>query len=177
MVALLGQHRELLTKALSKVVPLSINARKLGMCFSVSTFTSSRARSSVRIRITFGGFGSCLFSLFVSSTEGKQAVSVKQAASSKRKGKVIAPAIRLRRRGLSVWFALVEGLPSSAHWPPVAGGDSGTRTVAVYPARDSQGVPYAVFCACSWGVEDATFSGPAGTAFLETSLAELPKTL
>jgi hypothetical protein len=38
-------------------------------------------------------------------------VSVKQAASSKRKGKVIAPAIRLRRWGLSVWFALVEGLP------------------------------------------------------------------
>jgi hypothetical protein len=52
-----------------------------------------------------------LFYLFVSSTEGKQAVNVKQAASSKRKGKVIAPAIRLSRAGLSVLFALVEGLP------------------------------------------------------------------
>src|SRR5918994_1425566 len=96
MVALLGQHRELVTKALSNVVPSSINDRRLGMCLSVSTFTSTRARSSVRIRIRFGGFGFCLLSLLVSSTEGKQAVSVKQAASSKRKDRLVASALFIR---------------------------------------------------------------------------------
>jgi hypothetical protein len=52
-----------------------------------------------------------LISLLVSSTQEKQPASAKQHASSKRKGKVLAPAIQARRAGLSVWFALVEGLP------------------------------------------------------------------
>src|ERR687889_705519 len=163
MVARLGQQRELVTNALSKVVPFSINARRLGMCFNVSTFTSSRARSSVRIRITFGSFGSSLISLLVSSTQEKQ------PASSKRKGMVLAPAIQARRAGLSVLFALVEGLPYCAHLPP-AGGDSGTSTVTVYPARDSQDVPYGAFCTCSWGVEDATFLPRARVSSVEMGL-------
>jgi hypothetical protein len=118
----------------------------------------------VRIRITFGGFGSCLFSLFVSSTKGKQAVSVKQPASSKRKSKVIAPAILSRMAGLSVWFALVEGLPKSAYWPPVLVAKVELARLQSTP-RHSQDVPYAVFCACSWGVEDATFSRSCTDSF------------
>ena len=55
-----GQHKELVANAFSKVVPSSINALRLGMCLSVAGFTSSKARSSVRISTTFGGFGSFL---------------------------------------------------------------------------------------------------------------------
>src|SRR5215203_1128424 len=109
MVARLGQHREFVTNALSKVVPFSINARRLGMCSSVSAFKSSTARSSVRIRITFGDLGSSFSSFVVASTEGKQPASVKQAASSKREGKVMARAPLPRLVGLPVWFAPFEG--------------------------------------------------------------------
>src|SRR5215203_1251341 len=74
MVALLGQHRELVTNALSKVVPFSMSSDlRLGMCRSARGFKSFTARSSVRMRITFGGFGSCLrFSACFPSAEGKQ---------------------------------------------------------------------------------------------------------
>src|SRR5215204_3286463 len=109
MVALLGQQRELVTNALSKVVPFSINARRLGMCFSVSAFTSSKARSSVRIKTMFGGFGSTFSSLVVASTEEKQPASVKQTASSKREGKLMACAPLPRSVGLPAWFAPFEG--------------------------------------------------------------------
>src|SRR5215203_5217913 len=71
MVARLGQHRELVTNAFSKVVPVSINACKLGMCFSVSAFTSSKARSSVRIKTTFGGLDFS-FSSLEAAPIGKQ---------------------------------------------------------------------------------------------------------
>src|SRR5918997_4780785 len=90
MVARDGQQSELVTNALSNVVPSSINALRLGMCLSVSAFKSSTARSSVRIRITFGGLGSSLSSFVVASTEGKQPASAKHAASSKREGKLLA---------------------------------------------------------------------------------------
>src|SRR4028119_740268 len=54
VVARLGQHRELVTKAFSKVVPPSIiSSRRLGMYFRSPT-----AASSVRIRTTFGCSGS-----------------------------------------------------------------------------------------------------------------------
>src|SRR4028118_722244 len=50
VVARLGQHRELVTKAFSKVVPPSIiSSRRFGMYFR-----SPAAASSVRIRMTFG---------------------------------------------------------------------------------------------------------------------------
>src|ERR671912_2382509 len=75
MVALEGQHRELVTNAFSKVVPLSISSDfRLGRCRSARGFKSFTARSSVRIRITFGDFGSCFwFSACFPSAEGKQA--------------------------------------------------------------------------------------------------------
>src|SRR5919107_898005 len=75
MVARLGQHRELVTNALSKVVPLSMSSdSRLGMCRSARGFKSFTARSSVRIRITLGAFGSCFwFSACFPSAEGKQA--------------------------------------------------------------------------------------------------------
>src|SRR5918998_3104486 len=88
MVALEGQHKEFVANAFSKVVPSSINALRLGMCFSVLGFTSSRARSSVRISTTLGGFGSFLSSFVVSSAGGRQPASAKQPTSSNRKGKV-----------------------------------------------------------------------------------------
>src|SRR5688572_606366 len=89
MVARLGQHKEFVANAFSKVVPSSINALRLGMCFSVPEFTSSKARSSVRISTTFGGFGFFLSSFVVSSVGGKQPASAKQPVSSNRKGKVV----------------------------------------------------------------------------------------
>jgi len=80
-------------------------------------FKSSTVRSSVTIRIMLGGLA--LSSLGVCCAEGKQAESVKQAASSKRKGK--PPKANLKR-GLA----------------PAAADDRGTSTAAVYPVRDSQ---------------------------------------
>src|SRR5215211_8646761 len=66
MVALLGQHRELVTNALSKVVPLSMSSDfKLGMCCSVFAFRSFTVRSSVRIKTMFGGLGFSFLSSFV----------------------------------------------------------------------------------------------------------------
>src|SRR5215218_2180228 len=83
MVALLGQHRELVTNALSKVVPLSISSElRLGMCRSARGFKSLTARSSVRMRITFGDFGSCIwFSASFPSAEGKQAERAQATAT------------------------------------------------------------------------------------------------
>src|SRR5215207_2038194 len=72
MVALLGQQRELVTNALSKVVPLSMSSDfRLGMCRSARGVKSFTARSSVRMRITLGGFG-FWFSACLPSAEGKQ---------------------------------------------------------------------------------------------------------
>src|SRR5215208_6149344 len=75
MVARLGQQRELVTNALSKVVPLSMSSDlRLGMCRSARGFKSFTVRSSVRMRITLGRFGSCFwFSACFPSAEGKQA--------------------------------------------------------------------------------------------------------
>src|SRR5919107_3787514 len=134
MVARLGQHRELVTKALSKVVPFSMSSDfMLGMCFSVSAFTSSKARSSVRIRITFGGLGASFSSLVVASAEGKQPAKVMQA-SSKRKGKAMARTLFTQMADLPVRFSPFEGLPRSADWLSAAADDRGTSTAAVYPA-------------------------------------------
>src|SRR3712207_6667052 len=87
MVALEGQHKEFVANAFWKVVPSSINALRLGMRLSVAAFTSSKARSSVRMSTTFGGFGSLLSSFDVSSAGGRQPASTKQPASSNRKGR------------------------------------------------------------------------------------------
>src|SRR5215203_4256319 len=133
MVARLGQHRELDTKALSNVVPFSINARRLGMCFSVSAFTSSKARSSVRIKTTFGDLSS-FSSLVVAFTEEKQAARVVQA-SSKSKGKAMARAFLTRMPDLPARFSSFERLPRSTARHPAATGDRGTSTTAVYSAR------------------------------------------
>src|SRR5919107_4554144 len=83
MVARLGQHRELVTNALSKVVPLSMSSdSRLGMCRSARGFKSFTARSSVRIRITLGAFGSCFwFSACFPSAEGKQAERAQATAT------------------------------------------------------------------------------------------------
>src|SRR5215203_1817489 len=133
MVALLGQHKELVTKALSKVVPFSINARRLGMCLSVPAFTSSKARSSVRIKTKFGRFGSSLSSLVVAFTERKQPARVKKA-SSKRKGKAMARTRLTEMANLPVRFSPFEGLPRSADRLPAAAGDRGASTAEVYLA-------------------------------------------
>src|SRR5215210_1196170 len=122
MVALLGQHRELVTNALSKVVPLSMSSDfKLGMCCSVFAFRSFTVRSSVRIKTLFGGLGfSFLSSFVVASPDGKEAASVKQAASSKREGEVMARTLLTRMVGLPVWFAPAEGLrKAQAGFPPL----------------------------------------------------------
>src|SRR5215213_7203186 len=83
MVALLGQHKELLTKDSSNVVPLSMSSFfRLGMCLSAFRFRSAEVRSSVRMRITFGGFGFSAVSLGgFPSAEGKQAESAQATAS------------------------------------------------------------------------------------------------
>src|SRR5215212_8185716 len=83
MVALLGQHKELLTKDSSNVVPLSMSSfLVLGMCLSVFWFRSAEVRSSVRMRTTFGGFGFSAVSLgCLPSAEGKQAESAQATAS------------------------------------------------------------------------------------------------
>jgi hypothetical protein len=85
-------------------VPSSINALRWGMCFSVPGFTSSKARSSVRMSTTFGGFGSLLSSFVVSSAGGRQPASAKQPASSNRKGKVVHTLLT-RMANLPGWFA------------------------------------------------------------------------
>src|SRR5215212_3893448 len=83
MVARLGQQRELVTNALSKVVPSSMSSDfRLGMCCNARGFKSFTARSSVRIRITLGGFGSCFrFSACFPSGEGKQAERAQATAT------------------------------------------------------------------------------------------------
>jgi hypothetical protein len=56
IVALLGQHTELVTNVLSKVVPFSISSSlRFGMCSSVCGVRSPAARSSAGITIMFGG--------------------------------------------------------------------------------------------------------------------------
>src|SRR5215212_6125574 len=134
MVARLGQHRELVTNAFSKVVPVSINACKLGMCLSVSAFTSSMARSSVRIKTTFGGLDFSRSSSVAASTEGKQAARVMQA-SSKRQGKARARTLLTQMANLPVRFTPCEGLLCSADRHLAAAGNRGTSTAAVYPAH------------------------------------------
>src|SRR5215218_4567901 len=83
MVARLGQQRELVTNALSKVVPSAMSSDfRLGMCCNARGFKSFTARSSVRIRITLGGFGSCFrFSACFPSAEGKQAERAQATAT------------------------------------------------------------------------------------------------
>jgi hypothetical protein len=105
MVARLGQHKELVANAFAKVVPSSIKALRLGMCLSVPGFTSSKARSSVRMSTTFGGFGPFLSSFVASSAEGKQPASAKQPASSNSKGKVVHTLLT-RMANLPGWFAI-----------------------------------------------------------------------
>src|SRR5215210_2163088 len=124
MVALEGQHRGLETKALSKVVPFSVRDLRLGMCLRVFGFMSRTARSSVTIKTMLG----CLGGLSLSSSgafpwaAGKQAQSVKQVASSKRRvGKGSArlrPTRTPRARPvlilsgiakLPLWFGILEG--------------------------------------------------------------------
>src|SRR5215207_9617609 len=113
MVALEGQHKELVTKELSKVVPSSIKARTLGMCLSVFGFRSLAARSSARTRTTFGGLGPCRSSFFVSFTAGKQPASPRQATSKKTKGPRTARAF-----------------PDGVADPPVSPESAGSRGVA-----------------------------------------------
>src|SRR5215207_6290022 len=117
MVARLGQQRELVTKAFSKVVPFSISARRWGICSSVLGFKSSALRSSVRIRTTLGGLS--LSSFGVSPAEGKQAESAKQATSSEMEGKPLRAILRRR---------LVAAAAS----------DRGISTLVVYSVRDPQ---------------------------------------
>src|SRR5215210_2906359 len=83
MVALEGQHKELLTKDSSNVVPLSMSSFfRLGMCSSVFRFRSAEVRSSVRMRTTFGGLGFSAVSLACfPSAEGKQAERAQATAS------------------------------------------------------------------------------------------------
>src|SRR5215208_1398148 len=64
MVALEGQHKALVAKALSNVVPFSINALRLGMWLSVLGFKSCMARSSVSTKTMLGGLGGLSLSSF-----------------------------------------------------------------------------------------------------------------
>src|SRR5215204_2415960 len=114
MVALLGQHRELVTKALSKVVPLSMSSdSRLGMCRSARGFRSFTARSSVRIRITLGDFGSCFwFSACFPSAEGKQAERA-QATATPRSAYTATKSILLVR-STTFTSALPDGAPRGA---------------------------------------------------------------
>ena len=61
------------SRTLSKVVPLSMSSdSRLGMC-RARGFKSFTARSSVRMRITLGGFGSCFWvSACCPSAEGSR---------------------------------------------------------------------------------------------------------
>src|SRR5918993_4727253 len=106
MVARLGQHKEFVANALSKVMPCSINHLRLGMCFSVAGFTSSKARSSVRISTTFGGIGSLLTSFGLSFAGRRQPASAKQPTSSNRKGKV-GHTLLTRMANLAGWLATI----------------------------------------------------------------------
>src|SRR5829696_3482994 len=114
MVALLGQHRELVTNALSKVVPLSMSSDlRLGMCRSAREFKSFTARSSVRMRITLGGFCSCFwFSACFPSAEGKQAERA-QATATPRSAYTATKSILLVR-STTFTSALPDGAPRGA---------------------------------------------------------------
>src|SRR5215208_724372 len=121
MVALEGQHRALVTKAFSKVVPFSIRDLRLGMCLRVLGFKSRTARSSARIKTMLGCLGG--LSLYSLGTfpwvAGKQAESMKQVASSKRVGKgstrlrpTRTPRARPVLTGIvksPLWFGILEG--------------------------------------------------------------------
>src|SRR5215208_3483716 len=133
MVALLGQHRELVTNALSKVVPLSMSSDlRLGMCRSAREFKSFTARSSVRMRITLGGFCSCFwFSACFPSAEGKQAERA-QATATPRSAYTATKSILLVR-STTFTSTLPDGAPRGA-----------VRTSFSY----TPGRVFASFCEC-----------------------------
>src|SRR5215210_1510952 len=109
MVALLGQHKELLTKDSSNVVPLSMSSfLMLGMCVRVFLLRSAEVRSSVRMRTTFGGFGFSAVSLgCLPSAEGTQAESAQAAASPRSAYNPIESVLFVRSTALA--FASADG--------------------------------------------------------------------